>query len=82
MSAHSRTIPGPTAAVNRVVLDAAVRAFRDRNPMRWPCACFGCAATIMANYRGMLALAGGASASITGDAVSAKRSEAKGRHKP
>lgn len=40
-----------------VVLDAAVRGFRDKNPMRWesgPCICFGCIATIMTNYRGLL----------------------------
>lgn len=37
------------------VLDAAVRAFRDKNPMRWPCTCIGCVVTIRINYAGLLA---------------------------
>jgi hypothetical protein len=33
--------------------DAAVRVFRDLNPLRWPCACIGCVITIRANFRAL-----------------------------
>jgi hypothetical protein len=36
---------------NSAILDAAVRAFLRDNPLRGYCTCFGCAATINANYR-------------------------------
>jgi hypothetical protein len=37
----------------RVALDAAVRALRRDNPMRWPCACIGCVVTIRANFQAL-----------------------------
>lgn len=36
------------------LLDQAVRAFRDLNPMRWPCVCIGCVIAIRRNYAGLL----------------------------
>lgn len=43
-------------AADPKILDMAVRAFRQANPMRWesgPCTCTGCIVTILANYKAL-----------------------------